>query len=99
MLWKIKKIWVAFALAAALLCLCGYGTDDINISGYADEEIVLAGLAEEDVVITIRDMKAMDCVTAGTMPSGMRPDRWELLRDKRGRWQRDVYSCCAGACL
>ena len=66
MLWKIKKTWVAFVLAAALLCLCGCGTDDINISGYAGEEIVLAGLAEEDVVITIRDMKAMDCVTVRT---------------------------------
>ena len=66
MLWKIKKTWVAFVLAAALLCLCGCGTDDINISGYAGEEIVLAGLAEEDVVITIRDMKAMDFVTVRT---------------------------------
>lgn len=66
MLWKIKKAWVAFALAAVVLCLGGCGTDDIDISGYADDEIVLAGLAEDNVVITIKDLKAMDCVTVKT---------------------------------
>ena len=53
-------------MAAAVLCLCGCGTDDIDISGYADDEIVLAGIAEENVVVTIKDLKAMDCVTVKT---------------------------------
>ena len=66
MLCKINKAWIAFVLAAAVICLCGCGNDDIDISGYADDEIVLAGIAEEDVVITVKDLKAMDCETVKT---------------------------------
>jgi DMSO/TMAO reductase YedYZ molybdopterin-dependent catalytic subunit len=66
MLWKIKKVWIAFALAAGLQCLCGCAPDDIDISGYADQQIAIDGIAEETVSISIAELKELECVTVKT---------------------------------
>lgn len=63
---KQKILAVIILLMMTLIMTTGCGTDDIDISGYADDEIVLAGIADDDVVITIKDLKAMDCVTVKT---------------------------------
>ena len=63
---KQKALAVIILLMMTLVITTGCGTDDIDISGYADDEIVLTGLAENDAVITIKDLKAMDCVTVKT---------------------------------
>lgn len=66
MLSKIKKVWAAFALAAALLCFCGCGTDDIDISGYADQQIAIDGIAEDTVNVSVAELKELECVTVKT---------------------------------
>lgn len=66
MLSKIKKVWAAFALVAALLCFCGCGTDDIDISGYADQQIAIDGIAEDTVNVSIAELKELECVTVKT---------------------------------
>ena len=63
---KQKVLTAIILLMMTLMITTGCGTDDIDISGYADDEIILAGITDEDVVITIKDLKAMDCVTVKT---------------------------------
>jgi len=66
MLSKINRVWIAFALAVAIICLCGCAPDDIDISGYADQQIAIDGIDEDTVFVSIADMKALDCVTIKT---------------------------------
>ena len=63
---KQKVLTAIILLMMTLAITTGCGTDDIDISGYADDEIILAGITDEDVIITIKDLKAMDCVTVKT---------------------------------
>jgi hypothetical protein len=46
--------------------LCGCGVDEIDISGYEDREIALVGLDDGDKTITIKELKALECVTVKT---------------------------------
>lgn len=66
MLWKIKSIWVVFALALGIVCFCGCAPDDIDISRYADQQIAIDGIAEETVNVTIAELKDMECITVKT---------------------------------
>ena len=64
---KIKKVIPVVILVIMLSgIMTGCGVDDIDISGYEKETVSLVGIDKKPVKISVKELKALDCVTVTT---------------------------------
>jgi len=61
-----KSIFVFLSGLFVILAFCGCGNPDIDISKYEDSVVVFSGLTDKNIKITVKELKAMDCVTVKT---------------------------------
>lgn len=62
-----KKLIPVLVLVVMLACMMtGCGVDDIDISGYENATVSLVGIDKKPVKISVKEMKALDCVTVTT---------------------------------